>query len=313
MNSLRIGSWLRASLPVVVIAAMVLGACGPDDSSPASPQALIDSAGNEITLPSEIKRIVSLAPSATESLFAIGAGDLVVGVDEFSNYPPEVAGIETIGSLTPDIERVVALAPDLVVAAFITSPDDIEQISAAGIPVWVADSKDVRGVADAIRGLGAAVGHADEAEQVASEIEAQIDSVVDTVSQATSRPRVFHEIDATDPTKPFTVGPGNFVNDLLTLAGGENVFGDAPSPYPQVGFEDVLARDPEAIVLADAPFGTTAESVRSRTGWESLTAVKDGRLLEVTLELSDQMSRPGPRIGQALKAMARFLHPDLFA
>ncbi len=291
----------------------MLAACGPDDSASASPRVLVDSAGTEVELTGEIERIVSLAPSGTEILFAIGAGDRVVGVDDFSNFPPETAGIDRIGSLTPDIERIVALEPDLVVAASITSPDDIEKLRAAGIAVWVADSPDVRGVAGSIRGLGEAVGLKQAADEVAAEVEDQIERVVETVSGAAARPRVFHELDASDPSKPFTVGPGNFVHDLLTVAGGENVFGDARSPFPQVGFEEILARNPEVIVLADAPFGTTAASVKSRIGWEALDAVVNGRILEVTEELSDQMSRPGPRIGLALKALARFLHPGLFA
>ncbi len=314
MSFLRIRSFLSVSLPLiaVVLMALMLAACGPDDASSSS-RVLVDSSGAEVELTGAIERIVSLAPSGTEILFAIGAGDRVVGVDDFSNYPPETSEIERIGSMTPNIERIVALEPDLVVAASITSPDDIEKLQSAGITVWVTDSPDVRGVADSIRALGAAVGLEQAADEVAAALEEQIEGVVETVSGAASRPRVFHELDATDPTKPFTVGPGNFVHDLLTLAGGENVFADAPSPFPQVGFEEILARNPEAIVLADAPWGTTAASVKERNGWEALDAVASGWILEVTEELGDQMSRPGPRIGLALEALARFLHPDLFA
>ena len=315
MSSWRICSWFRLTLPLVavVLAVAVLAACGPDDPASASPRVLVDSAGTEVSLTGEIERIVSLAPSGTEILFAIGAGDRVVGVDDFSNYPPETAEIDRIGSMTPDIERIVALEPDLVVAASITSPDDVEKLRSAGITVWVADSPDVRGVAASIRGLGAAVGLEQAADAVATDVEEQIARVVETVSGAAARPRVFHEFDASDPSRPFTAGPGNFVHDLLTLAGGENIFSDALSPFPQVGFEEVLARDPQVIVLADAPFGTTASSVRSRIGWEAIDAVVNDRIFEVTEELSDQMSRPGPRIGLALEALARFLHPDLFA
>ena len=133
-----------------------------------------------------------------------------------------------------------------------------------------------------------------------------------TVAQAGHRPRVFHELDATDPSKPYTVGPGNFVHDLILLAGGENVFADAPTPFPQVGFEEVLVRDPEAIILADAPFGTTVEAVKARIGWDVIDAVANDRMLPVSQELSDQISRPGPRIARALEAFARFLHPELF-
>jgi iron complex transport system substrate-binding protein len=312
---LRVRSFLGVSLPLVaaVFMALILAACGPDDAASTAPRVLTDSSGTEVSLTGEIERIVSLAPSGTEILFAIGAGDRVVGVDDFSNYPPETSDIERIGSMTPNIERIVALEPDLVVAASISSTDIVEKLQSAGITVWVTDSPDVRGVADSIRALGAAVGLEQAANEVAAELEEQIERVVETVSGAASRPRVFHELDATDPTKPFTVGPGNFVHDLLTLAGGENVFADAPSPFPQVGFEEILARNPEAIVLADAPWGTTAASVKERNGWEALDAVASGWILEVTEDLGDQMSRPGPRIGLALEALARFLHPDLFA
>jgi iron complex transport system substrate-binding protein len=123
---------------------------------------------------------------------------------------------------------------------------------------------------------------------------------------------VFHELDATDPSKPYTVGPGNFVHDLIVLAGGENVFADAPTPFPQVGFEEVLVRDPEVIILADAPFGTTVEAVKARIGWDVIDAVANDRMLAVSQDLSDQISRPGPRIAKGLEAFARFLHPELF-
>ncbi len=135
--------------------------------------------------------------------------------------------------------------------------------------------------------------------------------MVETVEGA-ARPRIFYEVDASDPNRPFTIGPGFFVHDLITLAGAENVFADADSPFPQVGLEDVIARDPEIMILADAPFGTTVESVKARTGWDGIDAVVNDRFMVISQELSDQMSRPGPRIGEALEAIARFLHPGLF-
>ncbi len=280
---------------------------------PSAERVLTDDAGREVSLPATaIRRIVSLAPSATEILFAIGAGDRVVGRDDFSNYPAETAGIETVGSFTPDIERIVDLEPDLTVAATITSPSVIEKLEAAGIVVWIADSPDVRGVVGSIQRLGEAVGLAEEAAVVAAALAEDIEAIVQTVAQAEQRPRVFHELDATDPSKPYTVGPGNFVHDLIVLAGGDNVFADAPTPFPQVGFEEVLVRDPEVIILADAPFGTTVDAVKARIGWDVIEAVANDRMLAVSQELSDQISRPGPRIAKGLEAFARFLHPELF-
>ena len=293
---------------LLAVAALVFAACGEP-----APRTQTDSAAREVALPGgAIERIVSLAPNGTEILFAIGAGERVVGVDDFSNYPPQVADIEKLGSLTPDIERTVALEPDLVVAATITSPDVIEKLEAAGIAVWVADSPDVRGVADAIRLLGDAIGQSSQADDVADRLVERIDAVADAVAGADRKTRVFHELDASDPRKPFTIGPGNFVDDLITIAGGQNVFGDAPTAFPQVGFEDILARDPEVIILADGPFGVTPESVKARTGWEAIDAVANDRMYAITQELSDQISRPGPRIADALEAVARLIHPELF-
>ena len=273
---------------------------------------LVDSAGREVKVPATVTRLVSLAPSATEILYAIGAGDWLVGVDDFSNFPDAAKDIERLGSFTPDIERIVAMEPDLVVAAQIISPEIIEQLSSAGVPVWIADSRDVRGVAASIRGLGVAVGRESAADVVAMELEARLETLAALVTEALDRPRVFYELDASDPMKPFTIGPGNFVHDLLVMAGGDNVFADASAPFPQVSFEEVLARDPQVIILADAPFGIKATAVKTRTGWEVLSAVRDEKILEVTPELADMISRPAPRIADGLEALARFMHPGAF-
>ncbi len=273
---------------------------------------LVDSAGREVKVPQQVVRLVSLSPSATEILFAIGAGEWLVGVDDFSNFPAAAKELERLGSFTPDLERIVAMEPDLVVAAEIVSSEIVEQLTTAGVSVWIVDSPDVRGVAESIRRLGGALRRESTAEAVATDLEGRLERLIEIVAGLTDRPRVFYELDASDPMKPFTVGPGNFVNDLLTLAGAANVFADASVPFPQVGFELILARDPELSILADGAFGITAESVKGRTGWDALSAVRDDRILEVTPELSDMISRPGPRIADGLAIVARFIHPDGF-
>ncbi len=283
-------------------------------STPTTPPliTLTDSAGRTVQLPARPpERLISLTPGTTEILFAIGAGDRLVGVDNYSDFPPAAVEIEQIGAFPPDLELIVALEADLVIAAGITSVDVINSLEDLGIPVVILDSPDVHGVADSIRLAGIAIGETDAANRLAAEIEARIDAVVATLD-GIPRLRVFHELDASTPGRPFTVGPGNFVNDLITLAGGENIFADAASAWPQVGLEDVIARDPEVIILANAPFGTTAESVKSRPGWDGLDAVVNDRLLELSTDLGNQFSRPGPRIAGGLEALARYLHPDLF-
>ncbi len=283
----------------------------PSPTIPA-PVTVTDSVGREVELPGgRLERIISLAPSATEILFAIGAGDWLIGIDDFSNYPAETADIPKLGSFSPDLERIVALEPDLVVGSTITSNEVIEQIESLGIPVLVVGSLDIRGVADSIILLGEAVGKEETAQALAAELLDRIEAVVVAVA-GVERPRIFYEIDASDPNRPFTIGPGFFVDNLVTLAGAENVFADADSPFPQVGLEAVIARDPEIIILADAPFGTTVESVKARAGWDGIDAVVNDRFMVISQELSDQMSRPGPRIADALEAIAIFLHPEAF-
>jgi len=300
------------STPAVASTPIPTATSIPKPTEDESGRVLIDSAGREVRVPTTVVRLVSLAPSATEILYAIGAGDWLVGVDDFSNFPDAAKDLERLGSFTPDLERIIAMEPDLVVAARIISPEIIEQLSNAGVPVWIADSRDVRGVAASIRDLGVAVGRESAADAVATELEARLETLAALVFEVLDRPRVFYELDASDPMKPFTVGPGNFVHDLLAMAGGDNVFADASAPFPQVSFEEVLARDPQVIILADAPFGITATAVKERTGWDVLAAVRDDRILEVSPVLGDMISRPGPRIADGLEELARFMHPEAF-
>jgi iron complex transport system substrate-binding protein len=336
LEFLPVSQFLRRIMQVlpVVVFVLLLAACG--SARPAAPasvevpeaipsptptavltvddsvRVLTDSAGREVKVPGIVARLVSLAPSATEILYAIGAGEWLVGVDDFSNFPDATKDLERLGSFTPDLERIVAMEPDLVVAAQIISPEIIEQLTNVGVSVWIADSPDVQGVAESIRRLGVAVRRESTAEAVATELEGRLADLAALLAERGDRPRVFHELDASDPMRPFTVGPGNFVHDLLALAGADNVFGDASTPFPQVSFEEVLARDPQVIILADGPFGVTAASVGERTGWDVLSAVRDGRILEVSPELGDIISRPGPRIADGLEVLARFIHPDAF-
>jgi iron complex transport system substrate-binding protein len=129
------------------------------------------------------------------------------------------------------------------------------------------------------------------------------------LSAAQEKPLVYWELDATDPAKPFSVGPGNFVGDMIALAGGKNVFEKAESPFPQVSAEQVVAANPDVIILSDAAYGTTVESVLKRPGWQVITAVKQQRVAPIDDNL---VSRPGPRIVEGLEASARIIHPELF-
>lgn len=271
----------------------------------------IDSSNRTVALYETPKRIISLAPSTTEILFELGLGKLILAVDDQSNFPAETLQLEKLGGFQPNIERIIELEPDLVVGASIISTSIIQQLERSGIPVWIADSSTIKGIPQMVRSLGRVLGVGLRAEAVATKIDSQINDVVNRVSNLEPL-TVFVELDATDASKPYTIGPNNYLHDLIGLAGGQNVFSDAISAYPQVSLEQVIYRDPELIVLNDYIFGITRADIRQRAGWKNIKAVRTDRILEVAANLNDRLSRPGPRVGSALEEIAKFIHPDAF-
>lgn len=274
---------------------------------------IVDSAGREVQLDGPPASFVSLAPSTTEILFALDLGEQVLAVDDFSNYPADATNLPKIGGfdLSYNYEQITILQPDLVLAAGITAPDAIEKIEALGIPVAVIGTPQTNldGVLADIELVGALTGRETAAAEVTAAMRAQLEQVKITLSAVSERPRVFWELDATDPAKPYTIGPGNFVNDLLTLAGGDNIFATVDSPFPQVSAEQIVAADPEVILLADAQYGVSVESVLARPGWNLIAAVRNQRVYPIDADLA---SRPGPRVVEAIETIARLLHPELF-
>ncbi len=270
------------------------------------PTTVTDFQGRAVAIAAGPKRIISIGPSNTEFLFALGAGDRVVGRDDFSDTPAAAQQVEKVGGVKVSIEKIVSLRPDLVVSVKL-SDGTIEKIAGAGIPVLVVDPQGLGDVARTAILLGQAIGA--DGGALASSIDARLAALKQKVAAATTRPRVFHEVDASDPSKPFTVGPGSYIDDLIGLAGGRNIAANAGSAYPQISFEEVVRADPEVIVLGDADYGTTAEQVAARAGWSAISAVKDRKIFPIPDSL---VSRPGPRVADAAEAYARILHPELF-
>jgi iron complex transport system substrate-binding protein len=135
------------------------------------------------------------------------------------------------------------------------------------------------------------------------------DAVKAKLANAKTKPKVYWELDATDPTKPYTPGPGSFINDIITLAAATNVAANAKSPYAQINAEEVVAANPDVIILSDFAYGTTVESVKARTGWSAVNAVKNNKVLPIDDNI---VSRPGPRLVDGLEAAAKLIHPELF-
>ena len=318
----------RASrVRLVPLVAALLAACQPaasgtatpssafpsasaSSSAPAYPLTLTDDAGNEVTLPADPQRIVSLAPSNTEILCAVGACDELVGVTDFDDYPPEVADVEdVVVGAQVDVERVVAAEPDLVLAAGngLTPEDVIAQMEDLGLTVMVLYPETIDEIYADIELVGEAV---DETVTAAAEVERMRDEIADievAVADAEA-PRVFYEVSIFEG-QIYTAGADSFLASMIELAGGEPITGDAVTT--QIAEEDLIAADPEVILLGDAAYDATITPavVADRPAWGAMTAVADDRIRVMSDDLV--ITRPGPRITEGLAALASAIHPEL--
>ncbi len=271
-----------------------------------------DGLNRTVKLSGPAQRIVSLAPSNTEILFAIGAGSQVVGRDEFADYPPEAKSIQSIGGSMGQYnsEAIVALKPDLVLAAEINPPELVKQLEDLGLKVYyLKNPTTLEEMYTNLGIVGQLTGH--DVTNLVDSLKARVAAVDEKIKSVKDKPVVFYEIDATDPAKPYTYGPGTFGDLLITRAGGVNLATAAgiTDPYPQVSLEQVVATNPGVIVLGDSMFGVTPESVKARPGWDRLAAVKNDQIHPFDDNL---VSRPGPRLVDGLEQLAKLLHPDLF-
>jgi iron complex transport system substrate-binding protein len=257
-------------------------------------------------------RIISLAPSNTEILFALGAGAQVVGRDDHSDYPADAKTIASIGSTFGKInaEAVVSLKPDLVLAAGTTTPEQIQTLTDLGLMVYRVDNpKDFDGLYSNLYIVGALTGRGKEAAALANALRQRVSAVEGKVAGAAA-PTVFYEMDATEPAKPWTAGPGSFVDMLVTKAGGKNIGGSLlTQEWAQLSAEEIIVQNPEIILLGSASYGTTLESVKQRAGWQKIAAVRNNAVYPVDDII---VTRPGPRLVDALEMLAKLLHPDLF-
>jgi iron complex transport system substrate-binding protein len=272
-----------------------------------------DDLGREGELPGPAERVLSLAPSNTEILFALGAGHVLVGRDEMSDYPPEALDVTSIGTVYGEInlESIVELDPDLVLAAAINSPEHVEAIAELGIAVYyLGNPQNFDGLYDNLMTVGRLTGYEEEAQNLASELAGRVQDVQDAL-QGRKPVGVYYEIDGTDdPTAPWTTGVGTFQNHLIDMAGGENVATDLEG-WSKISVEEIIARDPEVIIFEEGPWvPTTADSIAEREGWGDLQAVVAGRIYGIDTQWT---GRPGPRYVDALEAMAEMLHPEVFA
>lgn len=272
------------------------------------PMTLTDDEGTEVELAAEPQRIVSLTPAATETLFALGVGDRLVGkVEDFSLYPAEAAAIPDVARFGEvDVERIVSLEADLVIAGGnnFNPPDKIEQLRGLDVPVVVTYAPDIETVFTDIELIGLAVGRADEAADLTASMRAAFDQV-EAAAAGLERPRVFYELDATQAI--YTAADDSFLAAMIELAGGEPITTGSTTSF-EIPLETLVTADPEVILLGDAAYGVTAEAVAARPGWNVMTAVREGRIRPIDDVI---VTRPGPRLVDGLRALARAIHPDI--
>jgi cobalamin transport system substrate-binding protein len=259
-------------------------------------------------------RIVSLVPSATEMLFAIGAGPQMVAVSSFDQYPPEVASLPRVGALIdPDVERILSLEPDLVVV-YGTQRDLRAQLERARIPVFSYTHGGIGDALDAMRALGARTGHREPASSLAARIGADLAALRNRV-QGRRRPQTLLVLGREPLTLRgvYASGGRGFLHEMLTIAGGSNVFGDVDRENVQPSTESLLARAPEVIVeLRPGAPPDAATIAREQDAWRSLAAVPAVQRKRVHLLYGNALLVAGPRIVWATEQLARAIHPDAF-
>ncbi len=269
---------------------------------------VVDQTGHTVTLTAAPRRIVSLVPGVTEILFAIGAQDALVGVTDFCDYPPEARRKARVGDmLAPNLETLVSLRPDLVVATRSGNREEtFDQLKRLGLPVYLVDEPP--SIADVLRlvgGLGQLTGRRDAAAAVAAGLERRITAVRERVA-GRSHPRVLYVL---WPEPLIVPGRGSLVSELIASAGGESVTADQGQGYPRMSLEAAVGRAPEVIILARHGAGTGPAAREQWQRLESLPAIRSGRLYTAD---GDLLHRYGPRVVDGLELLARLIHPEAF-
>lgn len=287
-------------LVVGVTLAVSASSCSSRNSSPASARIITDELGRAVVVPARPQRIVSLAPSITEMLFAMKAGDRVVGVTSYCDYPSEARKKTVVGdTLKPSIERIVGLDADLVIISTASQVEaSFQKLEELGIPVYVTNPRSIDGVLASIDKLGELVDAADTAHQLSDGLQRRVTAVENRVANA-SRPSVL-VILGTEPL--ITAGAGSFISDLINRAGARSISAEEGADYPQYSLETVIARQPEIILLQAGGNDLTPQLRQT-------PASRSNRVYHID---DDLLLRPGPRIVDGLEQLAEKVHPELF-
>src|SRR5215213_8228313 len=265
-----------------------------------------DDAGRRVSLPARVDRVVSLAPNLTEIVFAVGAGDRLVGRTTYCNYPSEAKAVTEVGdTLHPSLERIISLKPQVVLISTASQLEVFtQQLQHQNIAVFVTDPHDLEGVFRSIDQIGQILEHTEQAQLLIQKLRDRANAVEQAVKQKPPV-RVFYQLSA-EPL--YTAGHDAFVTDLIRRAGGNSVTADVPGAWPKYSNESALAAKPEVIILPTGGSMGAGNSVVTEALRQS-PAVLDGRVYKIN---DDHLVRPGPRAVDGLEEMATALHPDTF-
>jgi iron complex transport system substrate-binding protein len=276
----------------------------------AATRTVTDEVGRQVTLPDNVQRIVSLAPNLTEIVYALGAGQKLVGVTDYCDYPPDAKTKTKIGSpIEPSLEAIVALKPDLVLAAAMTMNrrETVDALDGLGMAVYSTNTESVEGTLISIQDIASAIGTPERGRAVTGELRARLDALRAQMNGVTPKRALF--VIWTDPL--ITIGPRTFLADALRRAGAESVV-QSGTDWPQISLEEVVRLQPDVLIFTENHGGSgkdELDELRQRPAWRGLAAVREGHVIVA----GEELDRPSPRLVDAVEELARQLHPEVFA
>ena len=288
-------------LPISLLSASLLALSLGSATATKYPLTVTDDLGRTVVIKSEPKRIITMLPSHTETLIALGAGHKLVAVDRFSNYPKAVVDrLPKVGSAyQPDLEAILALKPDLVLADESGGSRLTEKLAAAGLTVYGGTAQTYGAVFEKMAVLGRLTNREADATRLITRTRSELNELQRSVLRL-PKVSVYYEVDPA----PYSVGPNSFIGTLITKAGGQTIIPARLGDFPKIDPELIVKAGPQVII------GVTPEDAAKRPGWPSLGAVRSGRVYKPTAEERDALSRPGPRLPVALRALIKMIHPE---
>jgi len=306
MSGIYLNRVQRLVVAIAAVLVFALAGAAPADKTPL--RTVVDPTGRTVNVPHDPRRVVALAPSVTEIVYALGREDRLAGVTRFSNYPPAARQLPKVGSyIHLDVERIIALRPDLCIAVKDGNPIAVvEQLEAFGLPVFAVNPLDLETVMQSVEAIGGLIDAAAVARDVVADMRQRIARVETRVAQAPLRPSVFFQIGISPIV---SVGSSTFIHTLIEMAGGTNLAA-GPTPYPRFSREQVIALAPEVIVISSMAREAVFEQVKAE--WMQWPVIPAVRRDAVFIAPPDLFDRPSPRLVDALEVLAGVIHPNLF-